>query len=314
MSDYLPNRDGLLRANVRDSIRRLKKIQKKAGKQEAEEEEVPSTGDPFTDISTALVILVTKTKLTINKKNSEQRLVGVDRMNVEQSVGIRRDIQKMESMVAQLHKMVEAAEKEVTDASRKKVKQSKLEQLQQTYEEKRGQYEDAVTTVDIVKEMNRELIVPGGDAATDITLNKKNLREQLSGLDFSSSAAKYREGADGNKAGITRIEDQEELKNQMETLREQDERIDAGLDRLRQGMARLKDLSGNIGDQLSMQNQMLEKTEENMNRQSQQLYNLTNRIGKLMKESSPINTFIYCCCVVLILAIVGFVLVQFGVI
>lgn len=314
MADYLPNRDGLLRSNLRDSIRRLKKIQKKAGKEDPEEEERPNTGDPFTDISTSFVILVTKTKLAINKKNTEYRLHGFDRINVEESYAIRNNIQEMEKMVQELKGLIDTAEKEYIRTVKKS--KSKGELVKKSLDEKRSQYEDAVTTIDVVKEMNRELIAPGGAASTDITFSKKaQLREQLSGLDFTPAAEKYREKGGGEAGqGGGRLEDNEEYQQQMRTIKDQDEKIDAGLDRLRQGMARLRDLSENIGSELNVQNQMLERTEENMSRQSQQLYNLTNRITKLMKESSPINTFIYCCCVVLILSIIGFVLLEFGVI
>lgn len=313
MAEYLPNRDGLLRANLRDSLRRLKKIQKKAGKEDTEEEERPNTGDPFTDTSTSFVILVTKTKMAINKKNNEIRLMGHDRVNIEQSVEIRRNIREMERMVEEMKKYVDEAEKAAANSARKKEKKQKTELLRKAYDEKLGQYNDAVTTIDVVKEMNREVTMPG-EATTDITFgNKAQLREELASLNFSPAASRYQEGnGEGNQGG--RLEDQEELRAHMKTIKEQDERIDAGLDRLREGMTRLKDISSNIGDQLNVQNQMLQNTEETVNRQSQQLYNLTNRIGKLMKESSPINTFIYCCCVILIISIVGFVLLQFGVI
>lgn len=315
MSDYLPSRDGLLRANLRDTIRRLKKIQKKAGKEEPEEETINS-GDPFTDISTRFVILVTKTKLTINERNAGARLHGVDRVTIEQSAVIRRGISDMGTMVAQLKNLLEDAEHEAASAKKKNKKDAEV--LEKAFIEKRGQYEDAVTTVDVVKEMDQQMLAANTES-TDIVFGRKaNLRQQLSDLKLDrpktgTTAAGGQPSAESGGGG-GRLEEEEGLKEHFATIRQQDEKIDAGLDRLRQGMSRLKDLSSNIGDQLNVQNQMLEDTEHKMDRQSQTLYNLNNRIAKLMKESSPINTFIYCCCVVLIISMLGFVLVQFGVI
>lgn len=319
MSSYLPSRDGLLRSNLADTIKRLKRIQKKAGKQDPEDEEQVSTGDPFSDIGTSFVILVTKTKAAIHKRNMGCRLHGVDRISIEEAAVIRRNISEMERMASQLQDLLNSTEKEYTAAAgKKKRNQPKIDLLKKALDEKRSQYQDCLTTIDVVKEMNRELIAPGGDAATDITFGKKaKLREQLSSLDFSSAASKYRDDNGGGGANATRsgrLEDNDEYRRKMAEIKEQDEKIDAGLDRLREGMARLKDISTSIGEQLNAQNLMLQETENMLNRQSQQLYNISNRITKLMKESSPINTFMYCCCVILILAIVGFVLLQFNII
>lgn len=316
MSSYLPSRDGLLRSNLTDTIKRIKRIQKKAGKQDAEEEEQVNTGDPFSDVATSFVILVTKTKAAIHKKNAGCRLHGVDRVSIEEATVIRRNISEMERMLEQLQDLLSAAEKECTTAAGKKKKnQTKVDLLQKAVNEKRCQYEDALTTLDVVKEMNRELITPGGDGATDITFGKKaKLREQLSSLDFMSPGTKYRESGGVTASRSGKLEGNEEYSQKMIEIKEQDKKIDAGLDRLREGMGRLKDISTSIGEQLNVQNQMLQDTETILDRQSQQLYNISNRITKLMKESSPINTFMYCCCVVLILAIVGFILLQFNLI
>lgn len=315
MASYLPSRDGLLRSNLSDSIKRLKRIQKKAGKEDPDETEHANTGDPFSDVATTFIILVTKTKAAIHKKNTEWRLHGVDRTFSEESNAIRRNINEMERMVDQLKTMVDFSEKEYLAAVGKKKKKEKAELLKKALDEKRSQYSDALVTIDVVKEMNRELTAPGGGAPTDITFGKKaQLVEQLSSLDFSSAASKYREdNSGGGSTGPSRLEDHHEFGQKMSEIRLQDEKIDAGLDRLREGMARLKDISASIGEQLNVQNQMLQQTEEVMTRQSQQLYNISSRITKLMKESSPINTFLYCCCAVLILAMIAFMLLQFNV-
>lgn len=317
MSNFLPNRDGLLRSNLGDTIRRLKRIQKKAGKEVVEEEEAPKTGDLFFDIATGFIILVTKTKSIINKKNTESKLHGIDRIAIEDATAIRRNIQEMERMVDQLKKLVEDAEKEYKGVSKKK--SSKSELLKQSLDEKRAHYQDALTTIDVVKEMNCELIAPGGSAETDISFGKKaQLREKLSDLNFSASPQAHKdpnEGVEGpSDTKFSSLYGSDQYALRVATVKENEEKIDAGLDRLRQGMCRLKDLSSNIGQQLAVQNQMLEHTEEAMTRQSEQLYNLTNRITKLIKESSPINTFMYCCCAIFIIAILGFILLQVGVI
>lgn len=316
MASYLPSRDGVLRSNLSDSIKRLKRIQKKAGKEDPDEAERANTGEPFSDVATTFIILVTKTKAAIHKKNTEWRLHGVDRTFTEESNVIRRNINEMERMVDQLKDMVDISEKEyVAAVGKKKKKLEKAELLKKALDEKRSQYEDALVTIDVVKEMNRELSAPGGGGPTDITFGKKaQLVEQLSSLDFSSAASKYREDSSaGGATGPSRLEDHPEFGQKMSEIKLQDAKIDAGLDRLREGMARLKDISSSIGEQLNVQNQMLQQTEEVMTRQSQQLYNITSRITKLMKESSPINTFLYCCCAVLILAMVAFMLLQFNI-
>lgn len=98
----------------------------------------------------------------------------------------------------------------------------------------------------------------------------------------------------------------------MKVIAQQDAKIDAGLDRIREGMGRLRTLAVDIGAQITMQNEMLDSTEAVMDKQTTQLRSLNRRITKYMKETKPMNCFFNLCCIFLIIAIIGFFLFQFN--
>ncbi|RNF11567.1 putative syntaxin [Trypanosoma conorhini] len=149
---------------------------------------------------------------------------------------------------------------------------------------------------------------------------KAQLREQLLTLrrqrTGNSSHADPNEGIElhGNVVGGGRLEEHEQTREAMKVIATQDAEIDAGLDRLKAGVGRLHNLALEIGVQIDMQTQMLEKTEQTMDAQVNRLRNINRRMAKFMREKKPVNVFLNVCCCLLILSLLGFFLIQFNVI
>lgn len=321
--DYIPNQDGLMRSTLRDSIRRLHRIRAKAGAKD-EQDADNSSGDPFQDLTNSFIRMATRTKNNINERNDGCRKHGQDRMAIEQSNEIRKDFRHMEEILVEMKKLVDEAERLVAKQNKKKKpKASKLQLLEHNYNGRRSQYSDCEGTLQNLKEMDAQRVEGGPKQVNtfeETQLGKKaQLREQLMGM-------RRTKDADGNPlpqkdvvfvdntAGGGKLQDNEETKEQMKTIALQDAKINAGLDRLKEGVGRLHEVAVQIGAQLDMQNEMLEKTEQTIDKQTQQLKRINRRLNKFLKETRPMNCFLYVCCVFLIIALVGFFLVQFNVI
>ncbi|KPA82595.1 hypothetical protein ABB37_02451 [Leptomonas pyrrhocoris] len=322
--DYIPNTDGLMRSTLRESIRRLHRIRAKAGAKDEKDSE-GTTGDPFQDLTNAFIRMATRTKNNINERNDGCRQHGQDRMAIEQSNEIRKELRHMEETLAELKKLVEESERLLAkENKRKKPKASKLQLLERNYDGRRAQYSDCEATLQNLKAMDAQRVTGGKNdvnAYEEMQLGKKaQLRQQLMGVRRTKAAN------DGSPVGPEdvvfvdsavgggRLQDNEETKEQMKTIAAQDAKINAGLDRLKEGVGRLHEVAVQIGAQLDMQSEMLEKTEQTIDKQTQQLRRINRRLNKFMKDTKPMNCFLYMCCIFLVIALVGFFLVQFNVI
>ncbi|KAK7199342.1 Qb-SNARE protein [Novymonas esmeraldas] len=321
--DYIPNTDGLMRSTLRDSIRRLHRVRARAGAKD-EQENQDTSGDPFQDLTNAFIRSATRTKNNINERNEGCRANGQDRMAIEQSNEIRKDLRLMEGTLEEIKKLVDEAEHRLAkENKKKKPKASKVQLLERNYEGRRAQCNDCVTTLQNLKDMDAQRIEVGNkqiNMVQEMQLGKRaQLRQQLLGMRRKDNGNGETVGPGDvelvdNTTGGGRLQDSEETKEQMKTIAAQDAKIDAGLDRLKEGVGRLHDLAVQIGAQIDMQNEMLEKTEQTIDKQTQQLRNINKRLNKFLKETRPMNCFLYVCCVFLIIALVGFFLVQFNVI
>lgn len=324
MADYIPNSDALMRSTLRDTIKRLRRIRIKAGAKD-EEEEQKSTGDPFTDLAMAFIKLVTCTKDEITERNQGAREHGQDRMCIEQTNQIRKNIRQMEATLEDMKQLVDKSEALFKRESQKKhPKKTKQDLLERNYNERRSQYADCQATLQVVKEMDSERMGVGKKGISPIKETqfgkKAHLREQLLGMrrksNLDGGSVDPNKGLEyvDNTVGGGRLEDDVETKELTKVIAQQDAKINAGLDRIKEGVGRLHSIAQDIGAQLDMQNEMLDKTELTVDKQTKQLYSLNRRIGKLIKQQKPMNCFFNMCCVVIIIALVGFFLIQFNVI
>ncbi|KAG5480484.1 hypothetical protein LSCM1_06187 [Leishmania martiniquensis] len=321
--NLIPNTDGLMRATLRDTIRRLHRVRAKAGAKD-EKGNYEATGDPFQDLTHFFIQAATRTKNNINERNEGCRQYGQDHMAIEQSNQIRKDLRFMEDTLEEIKKLVDAAEHRLAkENSKKKPTERKVQLFERNYEGRRSQYQNCVLTLENLKEMNAQRIEVGKrqiDTVEERQLGRRaQLRQQLLGMRRKANGNGDTVDLDDvelvdNTNGGGRLEDHEETKEHMKTIAAQDAKIEAGLNRIKEGVGRLHELAVHIGAQIDMQNDMLDKTEQTIDKKTEQLRSINRRINKFMKETRPMNCFLYVCCVFLIIALVGFFLVQFNVV
>ncbi|ESL11427.1 hypothetical protein TRSC58_00821 [Trypanosoma rangeli SC58] len=323
MTQYLPSGDGLMRSTLRETIMRIRRIRRKAGREDENEEE--SSTDPQRDLSLAFIRCVTRTKKLINERNEGLKLHGHDRMVIEQSNSIRKDMRTMETLLEEIKRYVEASEAALAQANRKKkLDKQKVALLEKQRDEQVAQYNECFSMLELVRELDQQQDSKGqkgANLAQEMQFGRKaQLRQQLLMLRRQRTS----EGGhvDPNEeielhddaVGGGRLEDHEETRESMKVIGAQDAEIDAGLDRLKAGVARLHNLALELGVQIDMQTQALDKTEQTMDVQVNRLRNINRRIGNFVREKKPLNTFLNMCCCLLIISLVGFFLVKFNVI
>ncbi|EKG02880.1 hypothetical protein TCSYLVIO_006083 [Trypanosoma cruzi] len=323
MAEYLPSSDGLMRSTLRETIKRIRRIRSRAGREDEKEEE--STGDPLRDLSLAFIRCVTRTKEAIKSRNEGLKQHGQDRIAIEESYAIRKDIRTMETLVEEIKKIVDATETALAQENKKtKPSRRKVTLLEKQLNERRAQYNECLSTLELVRDLDQRrssVDEKSLDIGEEMQFGRKaQLRQQLLMLRRTQTGegghVDPNEGIElhDNTVGGGRLEEHEDTKETMKIIAAKDAKIDEGLDRLKAGVGRLHNLAIEIGAQIDMQNRMLDKTEQHMSTQVERLRNVNRRIGKFMREKKPLNTFMNVCCCVLIISLVGFFLVQFNVV
>lgn len=316
---HIPNSGGLMRSTLRDTLRRLKSIRVKAGKNDDPESQLKSTGDPFRDKNNEFIFFVKKTKDMIHERNNGVKKSGNDYVAIEESNTIRRDIQKLAQILNEIKVMVDDAEQLVSKENRKKSpKPQKVQLLTRQYQERQSQYQQCYEMLELVKKMDADRFEPKqGRKIQPMEIGKTaKLREQLNLNNLRARALKNQQanalaGDDGVEMQETKtLDDDPETREQMRVLRSQENEINKGLDRLRSNVGRLHELAVEIGAHIDMQNAMIDKTEEAVDSSTEKLKALNRRLTKILKEQSPMNTFIYIGCFSLILGLIGLLLTQ----
>jgi len=325
----LPSSSGLMRSTLRDTVKRLKKIRVKAGHDDDAEKQGQTTGDPFRDKCNLFINTLKKAKELISERNTGMKRNGRDRTAIEQTVGIKKEFKAMSITLQEVKVMVDEADRMLAKENKKrKPKASKVQLLERQYKEREKQYRECSEMLEAVRTLeSKGLDDPkhkaGVVAGDQLEFGKKaKLREQLNLGNLKTRAAKNAAAAAAKAAGeggdtemsTVSPEEAEEVKKHQKDLADQEALINRGLDRLRGNVSTLRDIAMEIGSQLDVQNSMLENTENTVDRQTKQLKGINRRLNKLFKTQSPMQTCMTVTCVFLLLALVGFFLMQFGVI
>jgi SYP7 family syntaxin len=305
-------------------------MRKRCGKEDEEDKQPESTGDPFRDKTNQFTRDIAQVKEMILERNQGAKLIGQDRDSIEQSHDINKLLRQLDDDMEQIKAMVEQSERALAKANRKKKAQSKLMLLEQQLKGRQAAYEMCVEILASAKSMNDQRF---GSASANLlaaanptkkgkkaaptpqmTIGKKMLlRQQL--LDATRQRAEDASvAAAANGASPVNLEENPETADQMRLLKEQDRKINAGLDRLGKGVARLHELAIQIGSEIEVQNKLLEETEEKVEEQTKQLKQINKRLKALIKKSKPMHVFLNLFCFILLLALVGYFLYYFGVI
>lgn len=331
---HLPSSSGLMRSTLRDTIRHLRQIRVKAGIVDDDAKLLKKSGDPFRDKSNQFVYEVKQIKDLIRERNEGLRKIdqSADFTSISQNNDIRKRVRDVGQILNDIKVMVDDAELLLGKETKKKSpKREKVILLERQHKERQVQYQDCSEMLELVKRMSAEPVkgrnapTSGGGSRTAALsrktsevskkallleqLNLKVLRNRQS--DLTAEGGGVEMAPVGERA---RLEDDPDTAEHMKILSRQDDEINRGLDRMRSNIGRLHEIALEIGAQLDRQNEMLEKTEENVDKRNVELKGINRRLTKLLKEQAPMNTFIMVACCVIILGMIGFLVFQFNVV
>ena len=321
------------KAMLRDSINRLKKIRAKCGKQDEEMRKLEGSGDPFRDAVTIFTQTLTETKDEITDRNASAKKHGQDRQIIEQSNDIMKKLRELEAHLRKIGELVQQAETTLARANKKKKSVDKIRLLERQRDERQSAYDQCKELLEGARDLNQQRFGEGKGAMTSsqqVKLGQRTaMREQLmsinkkkrpgmngtgGGDDEGGASAGSAGGGGGGGGSGKRLEDDPETAAQMKVIKDQERKIDAGLTNLQKGVGRLHQIALQIGSEIDVQNKMLDNTEKVVDQQTNKLASINRRLDKLVKNSNPINTFINIGCGILLLALVGYLLYEFGVI
>ncbi|CUG05758.1 transmembrane protein, putative [Bodo saltans] len=331
MSKNLPNSSGLMRTTLRDALKLLKKIRVFAGMNDEQVEVVEaSVGDAFRDKNNEFIKCVKRTKEQISERNTGMKKNGNDVTAIEQSNNIRKEIRHLCDLAAEIKVMVGDAERSLIKENKKtKVNEKKRGLLERQYQERHLHHRQCLETIELVKNMDMERLDPNGKLPSQSlgqqTGKKLTLHERFDMNVIKMRAEREAKRRAAAAVGATSDEvemgdrcegrfDDSAFKVQLNTIAQQDVEVNQSLIRLSNNVKMLYGVAEAIGSELDNQNALLDHTENTVETQARKLKGINRRLSKIMKNHSPINTCVTVLCIIFILALVGFFLVQLDVI
>jgi chromosome segregation ATPase len=317
------------KAYLRDCLKRCAQIRKRCGKDDDKGDQRESSGDPFRDKTQQFSKDIGSLKEMILERNEGQKKMGNDRDAIEQSHDINRLLRKLDHDLLQIKAMVDQSDRQLAKANKKKKKnQDKINLLEQQLRGRQTAYDMCAELLAGARKMNEQRFGgaqpkkgKGGSAALQMTIGKKmslnptlddvlkkDRNKQALGQETSPA------GDGGEDSSPQRLEDNPETAEQMKVLKEQEKKLNAGLDRLGKNIGRLHELAIQIGVTLDEHTAGLDGLEDDVDNKNKELRAINRRLKGLIKKSKPMNTFITIGCFLLLLSLVGYFLYQFGVV
>lgn len=307
-----------------------------------------SSGDPFKDACTVFAMVLQECSELVDERNEAVKKHGQDRGVIEQSNAIMLQFRELDSCLQRIRGLVDASDAALMAAHEGGKQYDKISLLERQFNERSDTYYKCEATMKALREKNaRRFKGTAQSSNQQIRLGSKNaMREQLLALRRGSSAPQYKSGGGGNSYGATggstaydeggdiwrrsrdgggyegaggyrksvRLEDDPATKEQMKRIREDDIKIEKGLDTISAGVARLRAIAEEIGVELEVQNTRLGITEGKVDKQTEQIKQINSRLTKLLKKGKPFNIFLNLFCCTFLVGLIGLMLWQFNVI
>lgn len=250
---------------------------------------------------------------------------GSDVDNIVDRVNIQKDLRKLLKIVEKIEDDCNVKRSDFEKMEKKafvKKKKSHIEEAKNLKSELNileAHYNNAITELDKLKEslLNatniksktkpiKMTVVKGSLLASlDKELAKKTTEELIKKQDESK-----REDTDENKTDSI----DENYEKFLKETKFMDQKIDKGLDQLKNVVGRLHEQAQLISTELDTQNEMLDSVEKKIDKHNNVLHRFRLRLKKLNKNIHPVNAFCKIIALAFIAGIVLFILLQVNVI
>ena len=314
-----------VKALHRDAMNRLRKIRQTCGANDTETTGlVNGSGDEFRDMINAYKTNITEVTDLIIKRNALQLKKGNATATdvARDSHDINLSLRDLNDKLQSINQLYENA---VRDCARTNKKYANLETLTDDQQHKQKIRTDL--QADRLKALNmcresfeqvtklndqrgeRKPVQQSGSRAP----KNDNIRK------FMDRSKKRRTNNDdnngtGDETRATKLKDNPETAEQMKQLDEQKQMEDAALLRIQHKVSELNENAIQIGQTLDEQNTRLDEIQQKADVAKRDLKHINRGLNKFLKEQKPVNVVVNVICFVLIVAMVGFFLTQFGVV
>ena len=165
-----------------------------------------------------------------------------------------------------------------------------------------------------LKEKNQTLPTREGKTERERLMGSKiaDTRKGAASTKYTNVQDAINQGEEGS-GGPANLDKDEETKAAMAIKRQKDKMIDNALDQIAGVVGRLKDNANAISQEVDRQNVALDNLEVKMDSTNDRLGKINGRLSKLVKGSSTVNIVMNIFVGIFILAIVGYVLYEMGV-
>lgn len=305
------------RANLRDVVRRLKRVMVNAGVENAGEHSRIHGDMPFQDA----VQLFKDDMEVVNAKLDERSKRGErDGQAITVAHEIDKQLRGLAAQLAQLKNLAEDSEQKRAKLAKKTAKNRTEEDmrritiLEKEYAMRRELCEACEKGLETLKEKNQTL--PTRDGQTD---RERLMGSRIADTRRGGAATKYtnvhdaiNQGEEGS-GGAANLDKDEETKAAMAVKRQKDKMIDNALDQIAGVVDRLKDNAIAISQEVDRQNVALDNLEVKMDKTNDKLGKINGRLSKLVKGTSKLNIIVNVFIAIFILAIVGYILYEMDV-
>eukprot|EP00672_Neobodo_designis_P025858 CAMPEP_0174851228 /NCGR_PEP_ID=MMETSP1114-20130205/22412_1 /TAXON_ID=312471 /ORGANISM="Neobodo designis, Strain CCAP 1951/1" /LENGTH=315 /DNA_ID=CAMNT_0016085749 /DNA_START=131 /DNA_END=1078 /DNA_ORIENTATION=+ len=315
-------------------MNRLRKIRQTCGANDEDNDGKEGSGDPFKDKITAFMNAAKELREQIMERNEEAQKGHKTSTEIAvMSRDINAEMRTLKADVKAMEALAEAAVRDVMRTNKKIAKAGqttdaradKLKIRERVAQEREKAVASAKEVIESLEELNQQRYLSAKEAKQindqspadkRKTLQQSHLRQTLAQrLKAQNRRAAQGGGADdGDGAPSKRLEDDPETAQEMKSLAEKKKREDAALDRIHAGLGRITECAIQIGQELDTQDRMLQDAEDKMDKANKDLKAINKSLTGLLKAQHPMNMIINVSCFLLILALVGFFLSEFGVV
>jgi archaellum component FlaC len=296
------------RALMRDLMRRVARISAECGN----EEELQTDGgdaDDFTMLSRKIMSEVEaikkecRAKTRVSGSSSVQEGVALSHEIRRKRVALGEDLDKMKAMMVEMEGELEKKRAKAKGKPKRMAEVNRLETLQTQRKLTDADTQDTVAKLDML--INKVL---------QVASEADERRMQAASRPTRHQKLKLMDGAMKPDGTFERpqAQPQEQMDDETASLFQQidakNTKIMAAVDGISKQVKSLKQQALAMGQELQAQNIMLDSVEQKMDHMEGELATLTVKIGKFSKQVRGSNMFLCVCCILILLALVGYII------
>jgi SYP7 family syntaxin len=309
------------KSNLRDARNRLRSILRRCGLEDEEnKEEVQSTGDPFQDRVNHFTRSVKQCSADIIERNQHQReRLGTAGDLAAESQEINRELLRLKKELDGINEMLTASGEKLRKKEEKEkdvdenAKSDMLKSLRRVQVERMTSTKSCETALQALRDLNLQRNMSEEEAKREGAgggAGPKTFRTSIEMLKDRRRANAAAYAVDDGQS--TDLAKNEETAEEMRILKEQQKQQDEALGQLSHVLREIQQNAKQINDELNKQNKMIDAQSTVMEDLTGRLVKLNKDIKGFIEEQKPMTVITYVIACLLILAIVGFFVFEFG--